>query len=697
MKEKALGFFACTLLLLSFIATISSANVQKQSFDHDPINPDYSHTMLGEYFTLTTCVPCKFTHQALKELFAENYHPFYYITYVANKNAHSKMRKSELQVVGTPTVVWDGGYEKNTIIYNASVELWKTKFNESILSCDARDVKDIDLSLEVEWLGAINNHPEDGKINVPIEAILNWTVTEMVINVVAINNEASEYNGHIHIQIAENESSLWDDKFGKPYTHEFKDYAFNDDVTLDPGETWSKTIFWDGMDYDDGGGDDWEPHIFDYIKQENTWVIASAMDKDSNKWVDETAGFRAGEEGTEPKIFDVYFGDSYPPSKVISNGTSNKYDPSPFGNLNWSTKYYWKVDVWNAKGEKTPGQDWNFTTRGNSPPNIPIGIEPNNQSTDASIDTNLTWIGGDPDFDEVKYDIYFGEFDLMEKPPIVENNWTETTFDPTPYGQTLDFETKYEWRIVAWDEYGERTEGDWWWFITEPNYPPNPAKDPRPKDGEQKVPVNASLFWNGTDPNSGDTLKYDVYFGLYDPPTLLEHNQSESSYDPYGDDDMQLYETYYWKIVTWDKKGKRSENNKVWVFETGVNLPPTDPEIDGPTRGKPNIVYNFTFVSTDPDNNSIKYIIDWGDKSSNETILYESEEVVTLSHSWGNKSKYTIKARAIDEYGARSELSQHVIDIPRNRAFNNNNFIFIWLKQRFPNIFPLLRYILGFQ
>jgi hypothetical protein len=692
MKEKLLCFFVSMLLLLSYVGVISSANVQKKSLNPEPINPDYSHTILGEFFTMTTCVPCKYSHQALVSIYNASYHPFYYITYVYNKNNNSKMRKNELQIFSSPTTDFDGGYERVT---GGGPEIWERmeEFNESILSCGARNVKDIDFNLNIEWLGAVNPHPEDGETDVPIEIILNWTITEMVIDVEVTNNEASEYNGHVHVQVTEVESSLWDDKFGYPYTFEFKDYAFNDDVLLDDGETWSKTINWDGMDYDDKGGNNWEPHIFDYITEENTMIVASAMDKDNNKYVDETAGFRVG-LGTDPKTFDVYFGDSYPPEKVISNGSKNKYDPSPFGVLNWTTTYYWKVDVWNAKGEKTPGDDWTFTTRGNSPPKTPYALNPINRSTEASIDTNLTWLGGDPENDIVYYDVYFGEHNPVEPwtSPIVKNNQTETEYDP--FG-TLDFDKKYEWKIVAWDEYGEKTVGDWWWFKTEKNVPPNPAKNYRPKDGERNVPINASLFWNGSDPNSGDTLKYDVYFGLYDPPTLQKNNQSESTYDPYGPDgDMQLYEKYYWKIVTWDKLGERSETD-VWNFTTGINLPPTDPEIDGPTKGKTDIIYNFTFVSTDPENNSIKYVVDWDDDSKDETILYKSGEVVTLSHSWENKSKYTITAKAVDEYGASSNLSYHEINIPRNRANTNNNYIINWLLERFPNMFPLLRYILG--
>jgi hypothetical protein len=184
---------------------------------------------------------------------------------------------------------------------------------------------------------------------------------------------------------------------------------------------------------------------------------------------------------------------------------------------------------------------------------------------------------------------------------------------------------------------------------------------------------------------------------LYDPPTLVENNISESEYDPYGNGDMQLFETYYWKIVTWDKEGLKSENNKLWTFETGLNPKPTPPEIDGPSEGKVDVEYNFTFVSDDINNDSIKYEIDWdGDLEVDETTdFYPHAEPVTRSHSWPEKKKFTIRIRAIDEYDAASDWSEHEINIPRSRSVEVNYNIFNWLFERFPNMFPLLRYLFG--
>ncbi len=687
MKRIIIGVLVSMLVLSSGMGAFTSATSQKKSMEQEPIDDrDYSHNIFGEFFTMTTCVPCKYSHQALKELYAEGWHPFYYITYVYNKNNHSKMRKSELQVLVSPTTDWDGSFDRVTG-GGPTVDERKAEFNTSILACGARTVKDIDLSLNVEWLGAVNMDPEDEETTVPIEKVLSWTNSEMKIDVEVTNNEASEYDGHLHVQVTEVESEWWDDKFGNPYTFEFKDYAFNDDTTIDAGDTFSETIYWDGCDHNDA---DNPPRYFDHVKQSNIMVLAAAFDKENEKYVDETAGFLAGVD-TDPKKYDVYFGDANPPPRVVNNGSAPKYNPP--GNLNWTTTYYWKVDVWNDLGEPTYGEVMSFTTRGNNPPFEPSNPDPRNGTTTLyPIDTNLTWWGGDPDGDETKYDIYFEEDDPQGDPKQVEHNYSGTIYDPTPLGQTLEFDTKYEWKIVSWDKYGLSSPGEIWNFQTEPNYAPNPAKDPRPPDKSKNVPVNASLFWNGSDPNSGDTLTYDVYFGLYDPPSY-QTTQHEPSYDPYGEGDMQLFEKYYWKIVTRDKSGESSET-PVWTFETGVNPPPTDPDIDGPAEGTTDVEYDFTFVSID-DDNTIKYTVEWGDGTINETDFYESGEVVTLSHSWAEKKEYTIRARATDEYGEYSDWSKHIIKIPRSRSVGNNYNVMTWLSERFPHMFQLFKYIFG--
>ena len=686
--RKIVYILACMLILSSIVGALSSANATIKSNDPKPIDKSYSHTILGEYFTMTTCVPCKYVHQALYKVFYAHYHPFYYITYVYNRNNNSKDRKEELGVTASPTTMYDGGFKKNT--GGSSIENEMEKANASIILSGNRVVKDIDLSIDVQWKGAVNPVPFNGQINVPIEQILSWTNTEMKIDAEIKNNEGSQYNGLLHLQVTEVNSTWYNDKFGYPYTFEFKDYAFNDDVTIGAGGEWSESIDWDGCDYDDG---DDPPRDFSHIIQDNIMVIGTVFDKDNYKFVDETAGCLAGNgfdkegEYNDPKRYDVYFGDSYPPPKLVSNTSSQTFPPHE--NLNWTTEYFWRIDVWDASGNLTTGEEWSFTTRGNTAPDPPSPSYPGDNQTEVPIDTNLTWTCLDPENDDMTYNVYFGEWTPGEEPDLVSENQTETEYDPSPI-KNLDFNKRYQWKIVAWEEYGETSSGGPWLFTTQVNVPPDPAHDPVPSDGQNNVPGNAILSWNGSDPNSGDTLSYDVFFSINYPPVFKSGNQTGTTYDPYQEDDMPLFEEFYWRIVTFDSQGLYT-SSPIWTFKTGLNPEPTNPEINGPDRGVPEVEYNFTFVSTDTDNNTIKYNITWGDGTNEETGYYESGVVVELSHNWSKEDDYILSAVAKDNFGAISGKSQHAIKIPRSRTVNLNNNLLSWLFERFPYLFQILR------
>ena len=680
MKGKIICILVSMLMILSVVGALPSAVTATKSKDVESDNKDFSHNSLGEYFTQTTCIPCKYSHSALKQLYAGGWKPFYYITYVTNKNNVSKQRKEELNVVGSPTVVWDSGYRYDTGGSNNETEM--ARYNESINKCGARDVKDIDLSLNVEWLGAVNNVPEDEETEVPVEQIMKWTVSEMKIDVEVTNNEASQYNGHLHVQVTEVNSTWYKDKWGDPYTFEFKDYAVNQDVTLSTGGSWDDSINWDGCDHHDG---DDPPNYFDHITQDNIMVIAAVLDKDNNKYVDETAGFKTGNE-TDPKTFDVYFGDTNPPPKVVINTSRLFFEP--LNNLNFSTTYYWKIDVWDNQDNPTFGDIWSFTTRDNNPPITPVALQPWNGSSGVPIDIVLKWDCNDPDGDDVFYDVFFGEG--LGNPPLRIQNISDNFWDPPG---VLEFLAPYSWKIVAWDQYGLNTTGGIFTFVTQENIPPDPAYNPIPYNGANNVPGNAILYWNGSDPNSGDTLRYDVYFGPNNPPTIKETDQKENNYDPHGPGDMQLFQDFYWRIVTRDMKGEET-SSPTWHFRTGLNPEPTDPEINGPNRGIPKVNYTFTFVSTDL-GNTIRYIVNWDDDTITETDYHASDEVVTLNHSWNKEGEYTIIAIAQDNYGEKSGESKHPINIPRNRAVNYNNNLLNWLFERFPRMFQLLRYLLG--
>ena len=122
------------------------------------------------------------------------------------------------------------------------------------------------------------------------------------------------------------------------------------------------------------------------------------------------------------------------------------------------------------------------------------------------------------------------------------------------------------------------------------------------------------------------------------------------------------------------------------------NLPPETPEIDGPASGAAGTSYDYDFSAVDPDGDEVKFHIDWGDETSEWSDFTSSETTITVSHTWEEQGDYTITVYAQDSNGFDGPESTLPITMPRFRAANN---IFIKFFGRHPNIFPILRLLLG--
>jgi len=124
------------------------------------------------------------------------------------------------------------------------------------------------------------------------------------------------------------------------------------------------------------------------------------------------------------------------------------------------------------------------------------------------------------------------------------------------------------------------------------------------------------------------------------------------------------------------------------VYLYKYNNPPNPPEINGPDSGKPGIEYEYTFNSTDLNEDPVMYFIDWGDNTSEWTEYSDSGKEIMLKHNWTKKGDYTIKAKAKDVYGAESNWSEFKVTIPRTKT--TTYLLFHWLFQRFPLLERLL-------
>jgi len=122
------------------------------------------------------------------------------------------------------------------------------------------------------------------------------------------------------------------------------------------------------------------------------------------------------------------------------------------------------------------------------------------------------------------------------------------------------------------------------------------------------------------------------------------------------------------------------------------NSPPNAPTISGETNGEAGVGYWYTFVAVDPDNNPVTFYIDWGDGDEGWKIEGASGGKYYYKHTWSEQGNYTIRAKAKDVLGEESDWATLEVTMPRNRATYNS--LFLWFLERFPNAFPILRYLI---
>jgi pyrrolidone-carboxylate peptidase len=122
-----------------------------------------------------------------------------------------------------------------------------------------------------------------------------------------------------------------------------------------------------------------------------------------------------------------------------------------------------------------------------------------------------------------------------------------------------------------------------------------------------------------------------------------------------------------------------------------VKNPPETPTITGPKVGKVGEEYNYTFITSDLDDDEIFLYIKWSDGQIEKWIgPFKSGESVVVSHSWNSIWVYKIKAMAKDTCGALSDWGTLKVFMSRNKM------VTISLLQNLLVKFPLIERFLNF-
>jgi hypothetical protein len=230
---------------------------------------------------------------------------------------------------------------------------------------------------------------------------------------------------------------------------------------------------------------------------------------------------------------------------------------------------------------------------------------------------------------------------------------------------SLAFNTIYKVWVNATDPDGSGLyTRRWYEFTTITNQPPNIPSNPNPSNGATNVNISSVLSWTGGDPDSGDTVTYDVYFGTSTAPSIVSHNQSATTYDP----GMLAYQTtYYWQIVAWDDHGALTAG-AIWNFTTEIeqDVTPPDVRITVPLQGYIYINWNdlfflripfimtfvigkITVVAEATDNQSGISKVEF----STNMVLRHTDDQAPYNWTWSEKGlfQYSLQAVAYDKAG----------------------------------------------
>jgi hypothetical protein len=236
---------------------------------------------------------------------------------------------------------------------------------------------------------------------------------------------------------------------------------------------------------------------------------------------------------------------------------------------------------------------------------------------------------------------------------------TDDTIDSdadTTTGKTIPFNiTDSNDTITIWDAgmYIESSGGT----VTPPVEPSVPNKRPTADAtvGEQPYQgfVNETITFNGS-------LSYDL-----DGRIISWHWNFGDGANGTGEVTTHVYTlpgNYNVSLLVRDDDFDTNIDFTTALITTGNNQPET-PSLVGPVSGHKTVSYEYTIVATDPDGDSLQYIIDWGDETQFMSPSTASGTSVQTTHQWTAPGFYIVQAYAQDPFDNVSDIVQMTVAI----------------------------------
>jgi PKD repeat protein len=96
------------------------------------------------------------------------------------------------------------------------------------------------------------------------------------------------------------------------------------------------------------------------------------------------------------------------------------------------------------------------------------------------------------------------------------------------------------------------------------------------------------------------------------------------------------------------------------------NIPPFDPIVNGTQIGEKDTTYRYTAVSADPENDTIRYFINWDDGTNTTSDFLTNGTAFNATHSWLAAGIYLVTVYAMDENNATSGTTELLVLVDVN-------------------------------
>jgi hypothetical protein len=372
-------------------------------------------------------------------------------------------------------------------------------------------------------------------------------------------------------------------------------------------------------------------------------------------------------------------------------GASNGIKSLTLSGLAYSTVYKVWVNATDPTGSGLYTRRWyTFTTQGsgNNPPVFGTP-SPANGSTENLL--SLTWNIpiNDPEGNTFSWTIKCSNGQVNSG-----NGASNGTKSLSLSG--LAYSTTYTVWVNATDPAGSNQyTRSWFTFTTKASTPPV-FGTPSPANGSTENLL--SLTWNiPINDSEGDAFSWTIQCSNGQTSDGTSANNGTKSLVL---SDLTYLTTYKVWVNTTDPTGSGYYTKKWYTFTTQQqsNVPPDQPKTPtGPASGDAGVSYIYSSNTTDSNGDQVYYLWDWGDGTDSGWVgPYDTGDICQESHIWSTKGGYNIRVKAKDASDAESVWSDP-LSIMMPYSFNKPILSFFELLcQRFPNIFPLLRQLIGY-